>query len=64
MNEFESYWISLSQSQSGGKSFFWVNLREDNKVSVSKMAMSESKIAEFKMVPIIKLNENEELESD
>ena len=28
---------------------FWVNLREDNKVSESKMAVSESNIAEFKM---------------
>ena len=28
---------------------FWVNLREDNKVSESKMAVSESNMAEFKM---------------
>ena len=32
MNEFESDWISLNQSQSGGECF-WVNLREENKVS-------------------------------
>ena len=38
---------------------FWVNLREDNKVSESKMAMSESNMAEFKMAAIIKLSENE-----
>ena len=38
---------------------FWVNLREDNKVSESKMAVSESKIAEFKMAAIIKLSQNE-----
>ena len=38
---------------------FWVNLREDNKVSESKMTVSESNMAEFKMAAIIKLNENE-----
>ena len=37
---------------------FWVNLREDKKVFESKMAVSESKIAEFKMVAIINLSEN------
>ena len=38
---------------------FWVNLREDNKVSGFKMAVSESKMAEFKMAAIIKLSQNE-----
>ena len=38
---------------------FWVNLREDNKVFESKMAMSESNMAEFKMAAIIKLSQNE-----
>ena len=38
---------------------FWVNLREDNKVSESKMAVSESNLAEFKMAGIIKLSQNE-----
>ena len=38
---------------------FWVNLREDNKVSESKLALSESKMAEFKMAAIIRLSENE-----
>ena len=38
---------------------FWVNLREDNKVSESKMAVSESNMTEFKMVAIIKLSQNE-----
>ena len=38
---------------------FWVNPREDNKVSVSKMALSESDMAEFKMADIIKFSENE-----
>ena len=36
-----------------------MNLREDNKVSESKMAVSESNMAEFKMAAIIKLSENE-----
>ena len=38
---------------------FWVNLREDNKVSELKMAVSESNMAEFKMATIIKLSQNE-----
>ena len=38
---------------------FQANLREDNKVSESKMAVSESKMAEFKMAAIIKLSQNE-----
>ena len=38
---------------------FWVNLREDDKVSESKMAVSESNMAEFKMADIIKLSQNE-----
>ena len=38
---------------------FWVNLREDNKSSESKMAVSESNMAEFKMAAIIKLSQNE-----
>ena len=52
MNEFESDWISLNQSQSAERECFWVNLREENKVS-------ESNMAEFKMAAIIKLSENE-----
>ena len=35
---------------------FWVNLREENKVSDSMMAVSESNMAEFKMDAIIKLS--------
>ena len=38
---------------------FWVNLREDNKVSESKMAVSQFNMAEFKMAAIIKLSQNE-----
>ena len=52
MNEFESDWISLSQSQSRVR-VFSVNLREDNKVSESKMVVSESNMAEFKLAAII-----------
>ena len=33
---------------------FSVNLKEDNKVSESKMAVSESNMAQFKMAAIIK----------
>ena len=38
---------------------FWVNLKEDNKVSGSKMAGSESNMTEFKMAAIIKLSQSE-----
>ena len=41
---------------------FWVNLREDNKVSESKMAVSESNMVEFKMAAIIKLSHIEWVE--
>ena len=58
MNDFESDWISSSQSQSGGRVFLG-NLREDNKVSESKMAVAEYNMAEFKMAAIIKLSQNE-----
>ena len=47
INEFESDWISLSQSQSGERVF----LSESQK----KNKVSESKMAEFKMAGIIKL---------
>ena len=77
MNEFESDWISLSQSfvqngwtqdgriqdgchhQINQTECFWVNVGEDNKVSESKMAVSESNMAEFKMAAIIKLSQSE-----
>ena len=52
MNEFEAEWISLSQSQIRGR-VFWVNLRQDKKVSESKMAVAESNMAEFKMAAFI-----------
>ena len=58
-------WMSLSQIELVWVSIrvewecFWVNLREDNKVSESKMAVSESNMAEFKMAAIINLSQNE-----
>ena len=36
-----------------------VNKSEDNKVSESKMAVSESNMAEFKMTAITKFSQNE-----
>ena len=36
-----------------------MNLREDNKVFESKMAVSETKMAEFKMAAMINLSHNE-----
>ena len=70
MNVFESDWISLSQIElvwvrvrvEGG--CFWMNLREENKVSEFHNAKAESKMAEFKMAKfkmatIIKLSLNE-----
>ena len=60
----ENEWVLVRLNQSWVRvrvewECFWVNLREDNKVSESKMAVSESKMAEFKMAAIIKLSENE-----
>ena len=56
-------WISLSQIEIVWVRVewecFWVNLREDNKVSESQMAVAESNMVEFKMTAIIKLSENE-----
>ena len=58
-------WMSLSQIELVWVSIrvewecFWVNLREDNKVSESKLAVSESNMAQFKMAATIKLIQNE-----
>ena len=38
-----------------------MNLRKDNKMSESNMAVSESNMAEFKMAAIIKLSQNEQV---
>ena len=55
INQIELVWVRVGVDWE----FFWVNLREDNKVSQSNMAVSESNIAEFKMAAIIKLSQNE-----
>ena len=59
MNEFESDWISVSQNLNEWECFWAANQREENKVSESKMAVSESNMAEFTMAAIIKLSQNE-----
>ena len=55
LSQIELVWVSIRVEWE----CFWVNLREDNKVSESKMAVSESNMAEFKMAAIIKLSQNE-----
>ena len=55
LSQIELVWISIRVEWE----YFWVNLREDNKVSESKMAVSKSNMAEFKMAIIIKLSQNE-----
>ena len=55
LSQIELVWISIRVEWE----CFWVNLREDNKVSESKMAVSQSNMAEFKMAAIIKLSQNE-----
>ena len=58
MNEFKSDWISWVRVRVEWECFC-VNLRNDNKVSESKMAVSESNMVEVKMAAIIKLSQNE-----
>ena len=64
-HQVQSEWMSLSQIElvwvrvRMERGYFWVNLREENKVSESKMAVFESNMAEFKMAAIIKLSQNE-----
>ena len=53
VNQIELVWFRVEGE------CFWVNLREDKKVSESKMAVSESNMVEFKMAAIIKLSQNE-----
>ena len=55
LSQIELVWVRVRI----GWECFWVNLKEDNKVFESKMAVSESNIAEFKMAAIIKLSQNE-----
>ena len=53
----EKEWVWVRVRMEG--ECFWVNLREDSKVSESKMAVSEYNMAEFRMAAIIKLSQNE-----
>ena len=55
INQIELVWVRVRVEWE----CFWVILREDNKVSQSKMAVVESNMAEFKMAVIIKLSQNE-----
>ena len=55
LSQMELVWVRVRVEEE----CFWVNLREDNKVSESKMTVSESNMADFKMVAIIKLSQNE-----
>ena len=48
LSQIELVWVKVREEWE----WFWVNLREDNKVS-------ESNMAEFKMAAIIKLSQNE-----
>ena len=50
LNQIELVWIRVRVEWES----LWVNLREDNKVSEFQNAEAESKMAEFKMVAIIK----------
>ena len=55
LTQIELVWVKVRVE----KECFWVNLREDNKVFESKMAVYDSNMAEFKMAAIIKLSQNE-----
>ena len=55
LSENEWVWVRVTVEEE----CFWVNLREDNKVSESKMAVSQSNMAEFKIAALIKLSQNE-----
>ena len=54
-SQIELVWVTVRVEEE----CFWVNLREDTKVSQSKIAVSESNMAEFKMAANIKLSQNE-----
>ena len=57
VSQIEFVWVRVRVEEE----CFWVNLREDNKVSESKMAVSESNMTDFKMAAIIKLSQNEQV---
>ena len=54
LSQIEIFWVRVRVEWES----FWVNLREDNKVSESKMAVSEFNMVEFKMAAIIKLSQS------
>ena len=63
LSQIELVWVRVRVEGMEGECF-WVNPKEDNKVSEFHNAEAESKMAEFKMakfkmVTIIKLNQNE-----
>ena len=58
LSQIELVWVSIRVEWE----CFWVNLREDNKMSESKMAVSQSNMVEFKMAAIIKLSHIEWVE--
>ena len=55
LNQIELIWVRVRVEWE----CFWVNLRENNKLSESKVAVSESNMVDFKMAAIIKLSQNE-----
>ena len=55
LNQIELVWVRVRVEWE----CFWVNLRENNKLSESKVAVSESNMVDFKMAAIIKLSQNE-----
>ena len=54
VNQIELVWVRVRVEWE----CYRVNLREDNKVSESKMAVSETNMTEFNMAAIIKLSQN------
>ena len=58
LSQIELVWVRVRVEWEG----FWVNLREDNKVSESNMAVSGAYMVEFKMATIIKLSQNKWVE--
>ena len=56
LSQIELVWVRLRVEWES----FWVNLRDDNKVSESKMAVAESNMAEFKMDSIINMSQMNE----
>ena len=55
VNQIELVWVGVRVEEE----WFWVNLREDNNVFESNMAVSETNMAEFKMAAIIRMSQNE-----